>query len=558
MTTSTAPTHRAPAPDDRSRGGSPLTGTLAITRHILRRDRVRMSVWVLSMAAFIAYFSVALSSIFDDSALAARAEVMRTPSGIVMGGPGYGLDDYAPMVAVANEGTTWTVLALSIMAILHVVRHTRAEEESARAELVRASAVGPLAPVAAALLTLVLHLMVIAAIGALASLAGEDPSLVDGLGMMGGSALSALVFGAVALVTCQITASARGATGLGLAVFAVAFVIRAAGDMIELKGSALSWFSPVAWAQQMRAFVDLRWWPALLSIAATAVLLFLAASLARRRDFGQGLTADRAGRAHALASLSTPIAMAWRQQRATLLWCGLGMALMWFATGTMLSTMNDLASELVADNPALGALFGTDPAAFTESFLAVMLLFVALCVVAVAIVTTHQYCRSEEIAGRLEIVLAGPVSRWRWLGAQLLVSGIGAAALFALSVVAMWIGAILVGVDEPELPAYLAAFASHAPPIVLFAALSAALYAWVPRAAGLTWLLLAFVLVAQMFGTIFDFPDALLGISPFHWVSEPFVEDFEAGGALGVTAVVAILYLLALVGFRRREVQSGS
>ncbi|WP_133056634.1 hypothetical protein, partial [Mycolicibacterium moriokaense] len=40
--------------------------------------------------------------------------------------------------------------------------------------------------------------------------------------------------------------------------------------------SALSWFSPIAWAQQMRPFVDLRWWPLALLVVVAIGLMALA------------------------------------------------------------------------------------------------------------------------------------------------------------------------------------------------------------------------------------------------------------------------------------------
>ena len=49
------------------------------------------------------------------------------------------------------------------------------------------------------------------------------------------------------------------------------------GDVIDNSGSTLSWFSPIAWAQQMRAFVALRWWPlALLALVLAPVVWLLA------------------------------------------------------------------------------------------------------------------------------------------------------------------------------------------------------------------------------------------------------------------------------------------
>ena len=92
---------------------------------------------------------------------------METPAGHRHGRTRLRLENYTAGVAMANEGITWVVLALAIISVLHVVRHTRAEEESSRSELVRAAAVGRHAPAVAAVITLVVVNAVIAvAVGA--------------------------------------------------------------------------------------------------------------------------------------------------------------------------------------------------------------------------------------------------------------------------------------------------------------------------------------------------------------------------------------------------------
>lgn len=564
-----SPSHRAPVParighghgSDGGPAPGPLTGLGRLCRFIVRRDRVRMSVWTLSIAAFVAYFSVALSTVFDEAALAARAEVMRTPAGIVMGGPGYGLDHYTPMVAVANEGTLWLAAAMSLMAILHVVRHTRAEEESGRAELVRAGAVGRHAPAVATLLTLAVQLAAITVLGALATFAAaEDRSLPDALALTGGTALVALAMGAVALVAGQLAATARGARGLALAALGVAVVVRSAGDMIRLEGSALSWLSPIAWAQQMRAYVDLRWWPMLLPLVLAVLLLLAADALAARRDLGQGILPQRPGRAEASAGLRGPLALAWRQQRGALAWCAVGLGLMWFATGTLMSPLEDMAADLVTSNGAIAALFGPDPARMTAAFLGVMMLFIALGA-AVYGITAVGRCRGEESAGTLELTLAGPVGRSRWLGAQAVLGLGGTAGLLVLSVLALWLGMVSVGVAEPDLGDHTAALLTQLPPTLAFGALALALYGWAPRLTGLAWLLVAAAVLVGMFGAMLDLPEAVLGISPFHWAPDPYLEEVgasEAAGPLALAAVDAALVALALLGFRRRAVVTGS
>lgn len=539
------------------RGGSTLTGTGALVRFVLRRDRVRLAVWAGSMVAFYAYFTFALDTVFaDEAAQQGRAAIMETPSGIVMGGPGYGLDHYTTGVAMANEGITWVVLALAIFSVLHMVRHTRAEEETGRSELVRAAVVGRHAPAVAALTTLVVAQAVIAVLSAFAMVAVGDLAVVDSLAMTVGSALSAMVFGAVALVACQVFAGGRAAVGASLAVFGAAFVVRAAGDMRETGGSALSWFSPIAWAQQMRAFVDLRWWPALLSVVALVVLVVVASALASRRDFGGGLVAGRPGRAEARASLRSPFALAWLQQRGALLYSCLGLGLLWFASGTLLPEVGSMIGDLVAENPAIAQVFGADGTELSVAFVAVMILYAALCCAGYAVVMA-QRPKVEETSGRAEVVFSHPVSRYRWLGAQVLVAGLGTAVLLAVSVYATWLGAVAVGWDDQTFGDYTTVVWTYLPALAVFLGLVVALYGWVPRLTGLAWALLAYTFVIGMFGGLLDLPDWAFRLSPFDWVPAAFSGEFSAGDVAVLWGAAVVLGVLGFVGFRRRDLVTG-
>ncbi|MEG3616353.1 hypothetical protein [Isoptericola haloaureus] len=537
--------------------GATLTGTGALVRFMLRQDRVRLTVWAVSVVFFYTYFTFALNLFFDDTAaMQGRAALMETPVGIVMGGPGYGLEDYSTGVAMSNEGITWMVLALAILSILHVVRHTRAEEESNRSELVRAAVVGRHAPAVAAVVTLVLAQAVIAVLSAGALVAVGDLAVADSFALTVGSGLSAMVFGAVALVVCQVVGHARTATGASLAVFAVAFVVRAVGDIRELGGSTLSWFSPIAWAQQMRAFVDLRWWPIALSVVVIAVLLVVAALLASRRDFGGSLVETRAGRADAGPALRGPLAMAWLQQRWALLWSCLGLGLMWFASGTMLPGIGDMIGDMIIDNPMLAQLFGADPSQLAVGFISVLVLYGAVCCAAYAVVMA-QRPKAEESSGRAEVVFSHPVSRHRWLGAQAAVAGVGTAVLLAVSVYALWGGAVIAGWGDQTFSDYSVVVWTYLPALAVFLGLVLALYGWAPRLTGIGWALVAYTFVVGMFGQVFDLPDWVYRVSPFDWVPEVFSGEPYAGDVAVLWAVAVGLGVLGFVGFRRRDLATG-
>lgn len=90
-------------------------------------------------------------------------------------------------------------------------------------------------------------------------------------------------------MTAELTEHARAASAMAFALLAVAALVRGVGDVLKTGGSALSWFSPIAWAQQTRTFVELRWWPLLLPLALTVVLVVVAYRLVAIRDVGAGL-----------------------------------------------------------------------------------------------------------------------------------------------------------------------------------------------------------------------------------------------------------------------------
>lgn len=530
--------------------GSTLTGTWRLVRFMLRRDRVRLSVWVLVVTVLYAAQLGEYSVLADDpDGLAARAVLMRTPAMISMAGPGYGLDDYTVGAALANELVLWIVLTLATMSILQVARHTRAEEESGRSELVRAGAVGRHAPSVAALLTVLFANVVIAALtGAVLVAGGLDAT--SSFAMTAGIGLSALVFGAAALVAAQVTEHARGASGLGFAVLGAAFVLRAVGDIQEDHGSVLSWLSPIGWAQQTRAFVDLRWWPLALSVVAIVLLILLAAFLASRRDFGGGLVATRGGRADAFPGLDGPFALAWTQQRSGLLWTSLGLGAMWLATGGVLAAIPDMMDTL-EDNPIYATLLGEGD--IMKAFIGIIGLYAAFGGAGYAIAMSLRV-KVEEESGRAEYLLATPVSRARWLGAYLAVTGIGTVVVTMSGVLAIWVGAVAAGVADPTLGGFVELGLAYLPALAALVGLAAALYAWVPRATPVLWALFGYMFVVGLFAELLGLPDWARGISPFWWVPNTLVQDVELADVVGLCAVAVVLFAVAFAGFRRRDV----
>src|SRR5262245_55855850 len=149
------------------------------------------------------------------------------------------------------------------MSMFIVGRHTRAEEESGRDELLRASAVGRYAPMTAALLASLVANVLLGLFVAL-SLISYPLAVPEAIALGLGLTLCGWVFTGTALLAAQLTSSTRSMYGLAGVVIGVSYTLRAVGDV---SNPALSWLSPIGWYQGMHPFSGVRWWPALLLLA---------------------------------------------------------------------------------------------------------------------------------------------------------------------------------------------------------------------------------------------------------------------------------------------------
>lgn len=484
-----------------------LTGTVGLLRLALRRDRIRVPVWAISLAVLTAYTAVALDTVYPTAAdRQARGLLMQSPAAVILSGPGFGVADYTRGAMVANELVLTLLVAICVMSILLVTRHTRAEEENGRSELVRATRVARGAPLAAAL---GLALIANAAVGVLVVLA----LVVSGLGGLSavavglGLALTGMVFAAVAAVTGQLTEHARTASGAALGVLAVAFLLRGLADVA---GSPVVWASAIAWPQQVRPYVDLRWWPLLLSLVAALALVAVASAVLARRDFGAGVLATRRGPASARPALAGPVALAFRQQRGALVGWAVALLLIGASTGSLAASVDDLLES----NNAAQEFLSVGAADLIDAFVGTMVLFVALGVGAFGVLAVLRW-RDEESAGRAEAVLATSVSRWRWLAGALSVALVGALVLLLAGGLGLGVSAAVALGDASVVWSSVGAALSYLPAVATLVGLTTLLYGVGARWATWAWLVVAYAVLVGLFGGLLRLPSWAERVSPF-------------------------------------------
>lgn len=536
------------------RDNSTLTGTGTLIRFMLRRDRVRLPLWILSIILFTLASVAALPDLYSSASdRQARATLMQNPGTRAISGPGYGLDDYTFGAMVSLEFLSWIAIFVALMSIFTVVRHTRNEEETGRAELVRSSRVGRHATTTAALaVTAGANLVLAVLLGwTLGSLGVETIGLSSS--MLFGVALASIgvVFAAVAAATVQLNEYSRGASGLAGFAFAVAYLLRAAGDMAEVGGGLASWLSPVGWAQQTRVYVDDRWWPLLLSLGLTVILVTAAYWLSTRRDVGASLIESRPGPANASARLSSSFGLAWRLHRSAVVWWSLAMFLLAYGYGTLASEVEQFVAEMSVIQDAVSEIGGS----IIDAWISVIILVLAVLGAVFGVLVALR-ARSEENGGRAEPILATEVSRSRWFAGHLAVALAGSALLMFLGGLGMGLSASQALGDSEILGPVVGAGLAHVPAVWLMVGIASVLYGLVPRATPAVWVVITYAGVVGWLGVLLGFPAWAINLSPLGHTPLLPAEDVRWTPLVVLTALSIVLVALGLVGLRRRDLQT--
>jgi ABC-2 type transport system permease protein len=475
----------------------------------------------------------------DEQQRWARVNLLKTPAGIMLGGPMFGGNEADLGAMMANELMLTLIVATSILAILTVIRHTRAEEESGAAELVLSSVVGRYARTAAALI-LVGSVNAVVAVTMTLGMAATGFAVVDTAAMCAGITGTATVFGAVAAVTAQLWRQARTATGAAMAALALAALVRGIGDVINNSGSALSWFSPIAWAQQMRAFVDLRWWPMALLAALALALTVLAAVLESRRQYDEG-TIPATGEHPNARPIAGVEGLQLTLQRGQTIGWSVGLFLSGLAFGSMTKSLMDAAkgNELLARVLAAQGPNGV----YTT-----MTQFLAAAATAYVVGAVIRIYRDEE-SGLGEPVLAGAVSRWRWLLSAVASAILGATVLMFFAGLGNGLGAG-VTLGEPALIGRLTlAGLAFVPAMAVLAGVAAVAVA--VRRPWIGWLAVTFVVVSLYLGALLRLPRWLIDLSPIGRTTVP--TNIPVTALAVMVAAGATLSLLAGWRYRNRD-----
>jgi ABC-2 type transport system permease protein len=524
-----------------------LVGFLPLYKTAAKQNARLIAPWIVIISAlcvtsFLAYAWI-FPTLIERKVLAAT--IASNPAFSLIFGPGHNL-------LSADGFNAWRSLALGcffagLMAIFVVVRETRAKEDSGEAELVGANVVGRYTQLAVAVVLACMASVVLGIIASTATiLVGGNitSSIMLGLAFTA----SGIMFASVAAVTSQLGSYASTANSIAVTFLGVCFLVRGYADTSPDADWAL-WLTPFGWLQKIEPAGMNESWPLLFCAGFAVIVIVIAGLLSARRDFGEGIIPTRPGKERA-GLVRNVFGLAFRLQRGSVVSWTIAFILLGSVFGFLISSLGDVFTHNVAIAKLLSG--GNIHVDLVFEFIGTLLKIMGV-IAAVYGVQIMMRVYGEEMAVRVEPLLAGTTSRQKFYVSHVLIALVGPAIAITLGGCMIAFISTLRGVDINAWNIIKQAVVEM-PAIWVLICLSVAMIGAHPIVRFGAWLAIVATFVLTIFGPTFKLWDWVQGISPLWHVPNVIEVSPDWIQLVWLSLIVAAFLCVGFIGLRRRDI----
>jgi len=565
-----------------------FTNTLKLTKFMLRRERTTSTAWILAMTITNLLIVLLMGVVLlpDADSRAQMMGMLENPILLAMVGP---LHPYA----YDSIGALYTLMmfvfmgiTVGIMNVFLIVRHTRADEESGRYEVLRSLPCGRLANVNAAMLTAVVVNTIMAVVFTLTmwvsmGLANEPMGFGAALLWGTGMGVLGLVFAAVAALFSQISSTARGASAYSFAMLGLFYFLRAGADMDPEAMGYLAYLSPLGLLSRTWAYVENSWLPVVILLGYAAGFTALAYRLCSLRDIDQGLFPARPGKAHGSRLMQSSFGLNFRLLRLSIIvWMSV-LFIVGFSYAVVLADIdtfiagNELYRDMILgptgltdyfnfdDMPTeqiieqMNTVLGTAGLSVIQLF-ANMISFVMAMMALVPVLMFILKAKAEEKAIRAELIFATRESRTKYL-AGLVVISFACAVLVQLAQAIGLYSMVPSMLDNPsDLPLsfLLQSVMVYVPALWIMGGLAVLMVGLFPKRVGWIWAYYGFTFFVMMYARMLPEIAWLANLTPLGWVPQLPMDEIN-GIVMALMSVGGIaLAAVGIMFYNRRDINA--
>jgi len=534
----------------------------ALTTDTVRCHRWGILAWVIGGA--VAMYAIALGFVSEVSRFAGGAKAMAASmrAGVeamrLLRWPAERLDTLGGYLSYHN--VTLFVLFLCLYAAVQGAGAVRGAETSgqieeilaagrSRALVIRDRAVG-------FAVTLALVCVGLGGGLAVAMAAGGEPDVGGSFITALGGGLAALVAYGLGVLVSQLTRSARAAKAMAAGLLVGLYVLTNVWEELGPAG-AIRFVSPFFYFNQSRALVPghgLDLGSSAILLAMAAVLLGAAAWAFQRRDYAAGLWARRPRSRRPVRRVQRPaLRTVWgatllRERVGLLGWAGAGAAAL-----ALMAWLEPTVADMWDKFQLTQTMIGREPGLTVADQYLSFAGQIVVPIVAAYVITQAAGWVGDLKQGRVELLLASPLSWPRLVWQRLLAVLLGATAITAGAIGGLVVGALAAGAELR----WLGLLRLAADTLLLAGALGAVallVVAWLRGAAAVAVLAIltaaSYLLVYLV--RLFAWPDWVVRLSVFGAYGDPYIE-LPPWSGVAVLTTLAVLGALAAAAVAHRS-----
>ena len=522
----------------------------------VKRDWKKIIVWVIGLGLFSGGFVPAFEEIGKGQGLIGMFETMQNPAMVAMVGPTAvtTATEYTIGAMYANEMLLFCCLFAMIVSILHVISHTRKEEELGLTELVRSFRVGRQANSLAVMIeTVIINLGLSLCTSILMIFFNVTSITVEGSLLFGLSiGIAGMIAATIALVFAQIMPTSSGATGASLGMVGLLYIVRATTDVSNIN---LSMVNPMGWTYLTYPFTENNWLPLIFGLLFSCIVIVFAFVLEEKRDMGAGYLPEKEGRATAKKSLLSVPGLFVKINKGVIISWLVAFVIMGAAYGAIYGDMQ----TFLESNELMKQMFTLTGVSIEVSFTATIMMVLIELVTILPIAVVNKLF-NEEARLHLSQLYSTKVTRgqfyWVTIVLAVIVGVVGivfaAGGLGATAISVMSKGANMNIAD------FLVAGLNYLPSVLFFIGLAALALGWIPKLGKVVYAYLGYSFVLNYFGGILDLPDWFSKTAIQSWIPRMPTEGFDGTIFIVMTLLSISLMLIGYLGYKKRDMLEGA
>lgn len=529
-------------------------GTCRLIRFNFRKDRLHIIFWFIALVGIAVSYAYSYPSMFSSEAeRLIMAQTLNNPAMTAMLGPVSDPNNYSYGVLFSHEMLLFTAVAVAIMNILFVARHTRMDEEEGRLEMIRSFPVGRLSSLASTLIEmLIINILITLLHGiALGSLGVESINFRGSFFYGAALGIVGFTFASITSFCVQLMENNRHTTGMAFGILGFSFLLRAITDINAPK---LSWLSPLSWSYKIEPYAHNKFLPILISIVFSLLLISLSLYLNSLRDLGKGFIPQKKGRAYASKTLVSPLGLAFRLQRTGFFTWIIVMFIFGLTFGSVFVDIDAFFKE----NDVLARLIPQDSEyKLTDQFIGLLMSIVSI-MATIPVLMFLLKLWQEEKSGRIEALVSKSLSKQKLFFGFFSISIIFIAIASFVSVLGLYLSANAVLPNSLEFGMLLKANLVFIPSITLILSFGVFLIGYLPKLTGVLWGYLGYCFFVIFLGDMIQLPGWMKKFTPFDYIPKIPVEEIKAM-PLVILSILSIGFtILGILCYRNRNLQQNA